>query len=233
MHMSEESGNGTVKRTTKKAAGPDAPKTARVRRTVKADASPSRSPGAELSLAEIEPVPTPPAVAATEPHGHHIEATTVNITQGGAGEVEAESVTVTQGGIAAASAEDITVTQGGIGRAEADDIAVRIGGIGFARGERVSVELGAIGVAIGSEVSVTQAYARTVLARNVVVRQGGVRTIVAGNVTLEGKGRSLILLARTVRGDVHTVLDWRGALAVGTGLVIAAGLLRLGKRSRE
>ncbi len=233
--MSEESGNGTVRRTLRKAAEPGVPKPVRARRSATATTkAPAALPSETRSMArEPKPAATPHAIVVPEPQGRRIEATTVNITQGGAGEVEAESVTVAKGGIAAASAEDITVTQGGIGRAEADDIAVRMGAIGCARGERISVELGAIGVAIGGDVSVTQGFARTVLARNVVVHQGGARTIVAGNVTLEGKSSTIILVARKVEGDVRTVLDWRGALAVGAGLALAAGLLRLGKRSRE
>ena len=235
--MSEESGNGTVRPTTRKAAEPEAPKPVRTRRSAIAKA-PAKAPAAlspETQPIAVEPKPasTPHAIVVPEPRGRRVEATTVNITQGGAGEVEAESVTVAKGGIAAASAEDITVTQGGIGRAEADDIAVRMGAIGFARGERISVELGAIGVAIGSDVSVTQGFARTVVARNAVVHQGGARTIVAGNVTLEGRSNTVLLVARKVEGDVRTLLDWRGALAVGAGLAIAAGLLRLGKRSRD
>jgi hypothetical protein len=233
MEMSEESGNGTVRRTTSKAAETGVPKPVRARRSATAKASAALPLETQSIVVEPKPASTPHAIVVPEPRGRRVEATTVNITQGGAGEVEAESVTVAKGGIAAASAEDITVTQGGIGRAEADDIAVRMGAIGFARGERISVELGAIGVAIGSDVSVTQGFARTVLARNAVVRQGGARTIVAGNVTLEGKSSTVILVARKVEGDVRTVLDWRGALAVGAGLAIAAGLLRLGRRSRE
>lgn len=231
--MSEESGNGSVRRRTRKAAESELPKPVRTRRSATAKASAALPPEAQPIAVEPKAAPAPHAVVAPEPHGERVEATTVTITQGGAGEVEAETVTVTKGGIAAASAEDISVTNGGIGRAEADDIAVRVGAIGFARGERISVELGAIGVAIGNDVSLTQGFARTVLARNVVVHQGGARTIVAGNIILEGKSRSFILLARKVEGDVRTVLDWRGALALGAGLAIAAGLLRLGKRNRE
>ena len=231
--MSEESGNETVRRTTRKAAEPGVPKPVRARRSAKAKA-PAALPSETLSIAaEPKPALAPRAIVVPESRGGRVEATTVTISQGGAGEVEAESVTVIQGGIAAASAEDITVTQGGICRAEADDIAVRMGAVGFARGERISVELGAIGVAIGSNVSVTQGFARTVLARNAVVHQGGARTIVAGNVTLQGRSSTVLLVARKVEGDVRTVLDWRGALAVGAGLALAAGLLRLGKRSKK
>lgn len=231
--MSEESGNGTVRHAARKVAEPGAPKPVRARRSATARASAALPSETQPIAAEPKPASTLHSIVAPGPQGRRVEATTVNITGGSAGEVEAVSVTVAKGGIAAASAADITVTQGGIGRAEADDIAVRMGAIGFARGESVSVELGAIGMAIGNDVSVTQGFARTVLARNAVVRQGGARTIVAGNVTLEGRGNTVFLLARKVEGDVRTVLDWRGALAVGAGLVIAAGLLRIGRRNRK
>jgi hypothetical protein len=233
MHMSEESGNGSVRRTTRKSVEPQMPKPVQARRSATPKTPANISPEAQPKAVESKLASTIRPIVVPELQKSHVEATTVNITQGGAGEVEAETVTLTKGGIAAASAEDISVTQGGIGRAEADDIAVRVGGIGFARGERISVELGAVGLAIGSDVSVTQGYARTVLARNVVIRQGGARTIVAGNVSLDDKSRSFIVIARKVEGEIRTVLDWRGAVAIGAGLALAAGLLRLGKRKRE
>jgi len=231
--MSEESGNGTAKRASRKAAEPELPKTIRARRSGAAKSPAALPPRTRPIVVDGTPDSTSQPILAADAQPSRVEARTVHITQGGAGEVEAETVTVTRGGIAAASAEDITVSNGGIGRAEADDIAVRIGGIGFAKGERISVELGAVGVALGSDVSITQGYARTVLARNAVIHTGGARTIVAGNVSLEGKSRIFILLARKVEGDVKTILDWRGALALGAGLAVAAGLLRLGKRRRD
>lgn len=160
-----------------------------------------------------------------------IEATTVNINQGGAGEVEAESIGIHQGGIGAASAEDITVSVGGIGMAQADDIAVRMGVIGVARGERVSAEMGSIGIAIGRDVSVRQGFARAVLAGNVRIGQGGAGSVVAANATFEKGSGTVVLLARRVEGDVRTVLDWRGALVAGAALGIAIALFSRRKPS--
>ena len=226
--MSEDSGSGTAKRSARKAADPAAPKP-RARRAV-------------VETNSASDLPATPAVAAESDFAmdfgssagpRRVEATAVSITQGGAAEVEAESVSVTQGGIGAASAEDITVNQGGIGRAEADDIAVRFGGVAFARGERISVELGGVGIAVGNEVRLTQAGAQTILARNVVLHKSGVRNVLASNVTFEGTSGTFILLARKVEGNVRTVLDWRGALALGAGLGLVAGLFRLRGAKRD
>jgi hypothetical protein len=87
------------------------------------------------------------------------------------------------------------------------------------------MELGAVGLAIGRDVSVTQSYARTILARDVRISQGGAQSIVAANVTLEKQSGTFILLARKVEGDVRTVLDWRGALAIGAVLAIGVRIL--------
>ena len=102
--------------------------------------------------------------------------------------------------------------------------------MGVAHGERVSVELGAVGLAVAGEVELKQSYARAVLARDVHIRQGGAQTIVAGNVTLEKQSGTFILIARRVEGDVRTVLDWRGALAIGAALALGVGLLARRKR---
>src|SRR5664280_1214134 len=109
IEMSEESGNGTVRPTTRKAAEPEAPKPVRTRRSATAKA-PAKAPAAlspETQPIAVEPKPAPPrrATGAPEPYDRRVAATTVNITQGGAGEVEAESVTVARGCIAAASAD--------------------------------------------------------------------------------------------------------------------------------
>ena len=36
---------------------------------------------------------------------------------------------------------------------------------------------------------------------------------------------AILILARKVEGDVRTVLDWRGALAIGAALAVGMGLL--------
>jgi hypothetical protein len=75
-----------------------------------------------------------------------------------------------------------------------------------------------------------QGYARAILAREVTIRYGGARSIMAGHVTMEKQSGAFILLARRVDGDVRTVLDWRGALALGAILAVGFGLLARRKR---
>src|ERR1035437_9061545 len=108
IEMSEESGNGTVRPTTPKAAEPEAPKPVRTRRSATAKAA-AKAPAAlspETQSIAVEPKPasTPHAIVVPEPRGGRVEATTVNITQGGAGEVEPESVTVAKGAAKAPAA---------------------------------------------------------------------------------------------------------------------------------
>jgi dTDP-4-dehydrorhamnose 3,5-epimerase len=169
--------------------------------------------------------------AATQPH--HVEASQVSITQGGAGEVEADSVSVTQGGIGAASAEDITVQLGGIGHAQADDIAVKMGAVGIARAERISIEMGGVGLVIGGGVAIRQGGTRSILARDVHLEQGGAGTVVANNVTFGSQSGAFIVVARHVQGQVRSVLDWRGGVAFGVAAGLTIGVVSLLAKGRS
>jgi hypothetical protein len=226
--MSEEPGSRSVKRAPA-VAKPRASRAIKNPTTKRTGAAPPPETVPAISPAG-DSAPSEAGVMPVSDRSSRIEATTVHITQGGAGEVEAETITVTQGGIGAASAEDITVTQGGIGRAQADDIAVRLGFVGIAQGERVSAELSGLGLAIAGEVAMTQSMARTILARDVNIHQGGAVALVAREVNIEGPSGAFLLLAQKVNGNVRTIVDWRGALVIGAGLVAAAGLLRLRRK---
>jgi len=57
------------------------------------------------------------------------------------------------------------------------------------------------------------------------IHQGGAQTVLAGHVTMERQSGAILILARKVEGDVRTVLDWRGALAIGAALAVGMGLL--------
>ena len=140
--------------------------------------------------------------------------------------VEAESIHISQGGISEAVATNVTVTQGGIGRVRATDVAVSRGGGGVARADRLSVEFGGIGAAMTNDFHLSQGVARTVLARDAHVEQSFVRSIVANRVTMGRQSGAGFVVARTVEGEVRTLLDWRGALAFGAAFGILVGLFR-------
>jgi hypothetical protein len=110
-------------------------------------------------------------------------------------------------------------------------VAIRLGGAAVAHGERLSVELGVVGLVVSGDAALTQSYARSILAREVRIKQSVAQSVVAGNVVFEKQSGAFIVLARKVEGDVRTVLDWRGALALGA--VLAAGIGLLARRKRR
>jgi hypothetical protein len=84
--------------------------------------------------------------------------------------------------------------------------------------------------AFGGEVHLTQAGAGSIVAREVHVEQSIVRTVVANEFHAERTTGVLLLLARNVQGDVRTLLDWRGALALGAAFGVVSSLLRRRRR---
>ena len=56
-------------------------------------------------------------------------------------------------------------------------------------------------------------------------------SVVAANVTFKEQSCAAIVVARKVDGNLRVALDWRGALAIGAGLVIGAIIIRSRKRS--
>jgi len=56
-------------------------------------------------------------------------------------------------------------------------------------------------------------------------------SVVAANVTFKDQACACIVVARKVDGNLRVALDWRGALAIGAGLIIGAAIIRGRKRS--
>ncbi|MFO1541125.1 MAG: hypothetical protein ACKOTZ_11900 [Chloroflexota bacterium] len=141
-------------------------------------------------------------------------------------------VTVTAGGIEHASAERIDVRAGGIAIARADGpISVRAGGIAVARAPRVEVGVGQVVIALADELRVRLASLSLAAARVVHIERSLVQTVVAQRVRIEGRSPVLIVIARTVEGEVRPLLDWRGALAAGAVVAFAQLVLRGRRRS--
>ena len=86
--------------------------------------------------------------------------------------------------------------------------------------------LPAVDVADGKAVRLTQGAARTLVAREAHVDQGLIGTVIAGQARFERNAGVLVLIAGRVEGNVKTLLDWRGALALGAAMGVAVGLLR-------
>ena len=61
------------------------------------------------------------------------------------------------------------------------------------------------------------------LAREAHIDQALIGTVIAGQARFERNAGTLVLIAGRVEGNVRTLLDWRGALALGAAIGVARG----------
>lgn len=154
-----------------------------------------------------------------------------SLAGGGIADAHAERIVVTQGGIEHATAGTIDVRAGGIAHARASGaISVRAGGIAIARAPRVEVAAGQVALALADEVRLRLASLSLAAARVVHVDRSLVQTVIGQRVRIEGRSPVLVVIARTVEGEVRPLLDWRGALAAGAVLALAQVVLRVRRR---
>lgn len=82
-----------------------------------------------------------------EVHGEIVE-----ITQGGAGVVQATTVNVTQGGIQTATTENLTISQGGVAMVETTDASVTMGAVGFLTADNVALSSSGAAITVADTV---------------------------------------------------------------------------------
>ena len=128
----------------------------------------------------------------------------------------------------------IEIGQGGIGQAEADEITIRMGGIGMARADHVVFEMGGVGAALADHVEVQRCFTLLVAARGPVrFEQAGAMTVFAQEVEMGPQSGAVFVVARTVRGQVRALFDWRAGLAFGAAFAVVSTLLRGAGRRRS
>lgn len=113
------------------------------------------------------------------------------------GDVHAENVNITQGGARDIQATTVSITQGGASQVRAEKMSLSQGGVAIARTESFTVNQG-----------------------------GSAFAVVSDQATVNEGGNVLVLVAGKVNGDGRPLLDWRSALALGAGLVVAWRLVR-------
>ena len=113
------------------------------------------------------------------------------------GDVRAENVTLSQGGARDIVATTVSITQGGAAQVRAEQMNLSQGGVALAKTENLTVADG-----------------------------GSAFAVLSDHATVNEGGNVLVLLAGEVSGDARPLLDWRSALALGAGLVVAWRLLR-------
>ena len=140
----------------------------------------------------------------------NVHADYVRMHESDAETVNAEKVKMEQSAAANVKAGKISTRQTGLAYVEADEIVAQQTGIGFAQAGKISVS-GYAGVVTAGSADVHNAMAVFVAGREVNVNES----------------RMGILLARTVHGNVSTVLDTRGALIAGLTAGLFSGLMLL------
>jgi len=113
------------------------------------------------------------------------------------GDVRAENVMLSQGGARDISATTVSITQGGASRVSAEQMSVSQGGVALAKTENLTVADG-----------------------------GSAFAVLSDHATVHEGGNVLVLIAGEVSGDARPLLDWRSALALAAGLVVAWRLVR-------
>ncbi|MEP7360775.1 MAG: hypothetical protein ABI744_04270 [Chloroflexota bacterium] len=113
------------------------------------------------------------------------------------GDVRAENVTLSQGGARDIQATTVSITQGGAAQVHADQMSLSQGGAAIVHADSFTLNDG-----------------------------GTAFAVMADQATVNEGSNVLLLIAGEVNGDARPLLDWRSALALAGGLVIAWRLIR-------
>ena len=103
---------------------------------------------------------------------------------------------------------------------------MRQGVVGGIMATRVEMERGVAGGILADHVTISQGGAWQIAGAEVSVREGGAWTVMGWRVSLGRGSFAGAVIAANVEGEVRTLLDWRGVLAVVLGIVGLAWLLR-------
>jgi hypothetical protein len=87
-----------------------------------------------------------------------------------------------------------------------------------------------LAISLAGEAQVRQSYVRDMLARDVHMEQTAVANVVANHVTFDRQSFAGVVIARSVEGNVRTLLDWKGALAVAGVLGAVSAVMAVVRR---
>jgi len=148
-----------------------------------------------------------------------------NISNADVGNVHADVVRMHQSDAETVTAETVEMQKSAAGSVKAVNVFGHTALMGAVSGDEVFVQEGGVGFAQAEKMSVS-GYTGAVIAGSAEVHHG-VAGFVAGRDVHVSESRTSILLARTVHGDVNTVLDTRGALIAGLTAGLFSGLMLL------
>lgn len=151
-----------------------------------------------------------------------------NITHSDVVNVRAEVVRMHQSDAETITAGEVEMQNSAAGSVKADNLTGHMILMGAVKAEDISLNESGLGFAQAGKLSVS-GYTGAVVAGSAEVHHG-MAGFVAGREVHAQELRTGVLLARTVHGNVNTVLDTRGALIAGlTGGLFAGLMLLLGR----
>jgi hypothetical protein len=162
------------------------------------------------TIAPAEPTDQPEVVNLTHTDVGAVTAEMVRMHQSNAETITSEDVEMNIAAAGGVNTQTLSARQSLIGGVNAESAEITSSFVGGVRGTNVGVQ-GIVGAVTGEAVSVQNAYIGLAAAREV-----------RGE-----KIESLIMLAGRVEGEVHTVVDTRGAVIAGLVGGLFAGLILL------
>ncbi len=143
------------------------------------------------------------------------------------GVIEAEFVNIRQSSVNAVEGGHIEMQQVGALSIDGEKVEVTQGAAGIVRGKNVSLNQSISAVTAGDSTLLNFSFSPIVISKKEAVANKSAAGIMAAlNVRTENSA-SLLMLANRVEGNVTTLLDWRGALALGAVFGGVLGLFSL------
>jgi hypothetical protein len=149
----------------------------------------------------------------------------VNLSRVEAGAVTAEMVRMHQSMAETIQSDDVEMTQSAAAVVNAQSLSAQVVALAQVSAEQVEISQSAVGVVRAGLVN-AQGYVGAVAGETVTVEGARVGVTAAREVRGE-KVESVLLLAGRVEGEVHTVVDTRGAVIAGLVGGLFAGLILL------
>jgi hypothetical protein len=149
----------------------------------------------------------------------------VNLSRVDAGAVTAEMVRMHQSTAETITSDDVEMSQSAAALVNAHSLSARQAAMAQVAAEQVDISQGAVG-ALRADLVNAQGYIGAVAGGTVTV-EGARVGVTAAREVRGGKVESVVLLAGRVEGEVHTVVDTRGAVIAGLVGGLIAGMIVL------
>ena len=89
---------------------------------------------------------------------------------------------------------------------------------------RLSLDKSAVRSVAADEMDISKSAVGVARFENGTLRQGSAGVVIGRSVAMD-EVRTGVLISPVVRGDVHTLIDMRSAVAIGVGMVLGKALL--------